>query len=112
MIMQSIDPAQLVYRKYILEHLLVLMEETLSQRERRLILMHCGMGEADFPMTFDELATAFNLGSSSAAESLFQLSIERLREAIPGSELENWIVNYKMVYRPTQAAKIHIRQQH
>ena len=71
MIFSNSDPAQIVCRKQLLCRLIELMERVLSERDRSIILVRCGIEDTG-PMDYDGLSAYFGL--SSAEEAAFHLT--------------------------------------
>lgn len=100
MIMQrTYDPRPAVYQKYAVHYLLILMREVLEVNEEQAVLLHCGMCTGD-PVSFPQIARLLALPSAGEAEALYCRAIRRIRLAVPGSRLENWIRSYRLTYHP------------
>ena len=94
----SVDPAHIVCRKQLIFSLLRLMRRVLIPNDYKLILMRCGMDDAPGLMEFDELALFFGLPSPGCAQRRYERAVDRVRAAIPGSEVERWIGSYHRLY--------------
>lgn len=91
------DPAQTVYRKQLLCRLIELMERVLSERDRSIILVHCGIEDAG-PMDYDGLSAYFGLNSAKEAAFQYQRAVNTVRAALAGSEAAVWIACYQTLY--------------
>ena len=101
------DPRALVYRKYALKYVQELMGETLNPAEDAVVLLHCGILTGD-PVDFSEIAKLLQLYSAEKAEELYYQAVRKIRMAIPGSRLENWLIGYRVAYYPQRKDFIHI----
>lgn len=75
-----------------------LMDEALTDREKQIVLLHCGLGPTKSVVVFSRLAELFSLKNSAAAKKAYQMAVVKIRRAIPGSAFEHWVVSYDQVY--------------
>lgn len=96
-----------LYRKYLLEYVRELMSETLTSVEEKTILLHCGLLTGS-PISFSEISRMLQLCSSDNAEELYCQAVRKVREAIPGSNLEMWFLGYRVTYCPLRRDFIYV----
>ena len=87
-------------RRKVLTLLSGLMRTALQVEERRALLLRCGFGQPR-PLRFGEIAGLLCLTSPQAARSCYLHAIEKTRSAIPGSELERYLIR-----RPLSAGEL------
>lgn len=97
MIFPNSDPAQTVCRRQILYGLIELMERVLSERDRSIIFVRCGIEDAG-PMDYDGLSAYFGLNSAEEAAFLYQHAVNAVRAALAESEVAVWISCYQTLY--------------
>lgn len=85
MIFSNSDPAQIVCRKQLLCRLIELMERVLSERDRSIILVRCGIEDTG-PMDYDGLSAYFGLNSAEEAAFQYQRAVSVVRAALAESE--------------------------
>lgn len=87
---------------------IALMDEALTDRERQIVLLHCGLSPTKSVVGFSRLAALFSLKSSAEAKRVYQRAIVKIRLAIPGSAFEHWVVSYDQVYCLSQRTALRI----
>lgn len=80
-------------RYQVLHHLSILMRKKLLPEERRLILLHCGIG-TEAPLPFTVLSSRLSLGNAADTERRYIQAIEKVRTAIPKSKLSFWVASF------------------
>ncbi len=103
-----INPVRAVHVKYAFAHAMELLREHLTPVEQQVVSLHCGIGVGGRPMGFDALARLFSLGPASEAERTYLEAIVKLRSAIPGSRLENWVVCYRRAYHSSAQLELRV----
>ena len=94
----SLDPVRAVHTKYAYAYAVELLLTQLTHTERQVVYLHCGLVGNGKPIGFPKIAEWFSLGSPFEAERIYVEAIVKIRCAIPGSALENWIVSYRRAY--------------
>ena len=97
MIFSNSDPAQIVCRKQLLCRLIELMERVLSERDRSIILVRCGIEDTG-SMDYDGLSAYFGLNSAEEAAFQYQRAVSAVRAALAESEAAVWISCYQTLY--------------
>lgn len=97
-----------VHIKYVLSYLRKLMQAVLTALEYQIVMLHCGMYTKGQPVNFSVLAQTFHLSSPQEAAAIYQEAVRKTRAAIPGSQLENWIVCYHLAYYPDQTFQFYV----
>lgn len=90
---------------------MALMGEALTDRERQIVLLHCGLGPTKSVVSFSRLALLFSLKSSVKAKKAYQKAVIKIRLAIPGSVFELWVVSYDQAYCLSQRTALKIAPQ-
>lgn len=80
----------------VLNYLTKLIKKCLLKNEVRLIYWHCGIA-SKYPMEFYDLAYRLHYKDAESVERKYNQCVQKVRKAIPGSELENWISNYTVI---------------
>lgn len=80
-------------RNRVMHHLTQLMRKVLLPEERKLILLHCGVG-AQAPLSFAVLSRQLSIGTSGDTSRRYTEAVEKVRNAIPGSQLDFWVASY------------------
>lgn len=101
------DPRGVVYIKYALKYLRELMCEILEPAEEAIILLHCGIYTGS-PVSFLEAAGMLQLSSADESEELYCRAVRKVKAAIPGSRLEDWIIGYHLAYYSQRRKEIYI----
>ncbi len=104
----SANPRHLCHVHQMFLYAVALMDEVLTDREKQIVLLHCGLGPMGRVVGFSRLAGLFSLKDSAAAKEAYQRAIIKTRQAIPGSAFEHWVVAYNQVYRLSQRAALQI----
>ena len=104
----SLDPVRATHLKYAFRYALELMETELGRVERQVVYLHCGLAGNGRSIGFGKIAEWFSLPSASAAEAEYVRAVVKLRAAIPGSRLENWISAYRRAYKPLSRADFRV----
>lgn len=81
------------HRGQVLHHLSILMGASLLPEERKLILLHCGVG-TEAPLSFAALGRQLALGTAGEASRRYDKAVEKVRSAIPGSPLSFLVISY------------------
>ena len=79
-----------INRPHVLYLLMHILWKVLLPKEHELVLMHCGFGFEE-SIGFRELADYFKIDAPEFAKQCYDEAIQKVREAISGSELEDWI---------------------
>lgn len=102
------NPCHLCHVHQMFLNALALMEEALTDRERQIVLLHCGLGPTKSVVGFSRLAALFSLKSVVEAKKVYQRAVIKIRLAIPGSAFEHWVVSYDQVYCLSQRTALRI----
>lgn len=102
------NPRHLCHVHQMFLNAIALMDETLTDRERQVVLLHCGLGPTKNVVGFSRLAALFSLKSSAEAKKMYQRAVIKIRLAIPGSAFEHWVVSYDQVYCLSQRTALRI----
>lgn len=102
------NPRHLCHIHQMFLNAIALMEEALTDRERQIVLLHCGLGPTKSVVGFSRLATLFSLKNSVEAKKMYQRAVIKIRLAIPGSAFEHWVVSYDQVYCLSQRTALRI----
>lgn len=94
----SANPRHLCHVHQMFVYIVALMDEVLTDQEKQVILLHCGLGPTKSVVGFSRLAGLFSLKDSAAAKKVYQRAVIKTRQAIPGSAFERWVVTYGQVY--------------
>lgn len=102
------DPRHLCHVHQMFLNAVALMDQALTDREKQIVLLHCGLGPTKSVVGFSRLAALFSLKDSAAAKETYQAAIVKTRRAIPGSAFEHWVVSYDQAYRLGQRTDLRI----
>ena len=87
-IASSALPEKSYEQKLLYAHLEELVAE-LSARERTVLTLHLGLGDAQ-PKTFTEIAVLLNYNDPSAAQKVFERAVKKMRGAFQSGEYGAW----------------------
>ena len=104
----TVDPVRAVHVKYAYLYACELMRVNLTHLEQQVICLHCGLVGLGKPVGFAKIAEWFGLSDGYEAECVYLSAVVKLREAIPGSALENWITGYRRTYHPNSRAEFRV----
>lgn len=104
----SANPRHLCHIRQMLRYAVALMDETLTDREKQIVLLHCGFGPTKSVVGFSRLASLFSLKDGEEAKKAYQRAIIKTRRAIPGSAFERWIITYHQVYHLRRCTALRI----
>lgn len=68
-------------------------DKILLPEDRKLILLHCDVG-IKAPLSFTVLSRQLYMGSSRETSRRYIEAVEKVRNAIPGSQLAFWVASY------------------
>lgn len=104
----SANPRHLCHVHQMFLYAVALMDEVLTDREKQIVLLHCGLGPTKSVVGFSQLAGLFSLKDSATAKEAYQRAVIKTRQAIPGSAFEHWVVTYDQVYCLSQRTVLQI----
>ena len=104
----SANPRHLCHVHQMFLYAVALMEKVLTDQEKQIVLLHCGLGPTKSVVGFSQLARLFSLKDSAAAREVYQKAVIKTRRAIPGSAFENWSVAYAQAYCLSQRTALQI----